>query len=112
MATLERDRQALPADAWVEFGLDAFERRPLACLEQIYAKLGLPGFERARPRFEAELARAAGYSARRWELSAADRALVQRHCAPVLERFGYRPPEPGSSSAPARRAGSSSAPAR
>lgn len=92
MAILERDRQALPEDAWVELRLDEFEREPLGALARIYRKLQLPEFERARPHFEAELARAAGYQVRRWPLPERDRALVDAHLGAILARFGYDPP--------------------
>jgi len=93
MQALVRDAAALPAEALVEVRFADFEREPLGELERIYATLGLDGFARHRPHFEAYLATVRGYRKHRHALSPEAVAGVQRHLGPVLERWGYGLPE-------------------
>ncbi len=88
----EAERALIPAGQLVEVRFEALERRPLATLESIYTGLGLPGFEAARPRFEAYVEQQRGYRKNRHELDPAVIRTVEEHWGPAVQRWGYAPP--------------------
>ncbi len=88
MQALVDDAADLPQNRFVELSFEDFERAPLAEAERVYRTIELPGFEAAKPGFEAYLAEVRGYSKNRHQLSDAGRQRVERHWAPFLARWG------------------------
>ena len=87
MRRFERDRAALAPERVVDVRYEDLRDRPLATLEQLYAALGLDGFESDRAAIEAHLDRVAGYRAERYALDADTRARIERAWSPWLDRW-------------------------
>jgi len=84
------DRGLIPPGQYHEVGFTDLEQRPIDALSQIYEKLGLDGFARARPRLEAYLATLAGYKKNRFPpLDAARRERVTQAWRRTFEEWGY-----------------------
>ncbi|WP_247881320.1 sulfotransferase family protein [Skermanella sp. TT6] len=88
MSALIEQTRDLPSDRFVEVAFDRFERDPLGEVARIYRTLDLPGFEEARPRFEAYLRTVKGYSKNSYRQDEAVRQRVRQAWAPYVERFG------------------------
>ena len=88
MQALLDDTAGLPPNRFAELAFESFEQAPLAEAERLYRLLELPGFEAARPRFEAYLAEVSGYAKNRHRLSAEGREQVERRWAPFVARWG------------------------
>ncbi len=94
MDRFEAERSLIPEQNLIEIRFEELEREPLAVLESVYAHLRLPGFEAARPRFEAYVRRQQGYRKNVHRLDGALIERVQQRWGPALRRWGYLPPEP------------------
>lgn len=92
MNTLLADAAKLPASRFVEVRFEDLENDPLGETERIYRTLDLPGFEQARPRFEAYLTGVRSYRKNRYRFDPETIRLVQTHWAAFIERWGYEPP--------------------
>jgi hypothetical protein len=90
MTALLEQSAGLPPDRFVEVGFERFEREPMAELKRIYERLGLPGFEAARPNFELYLQSVRRYRQNRYDLSPETVQLVERAWAPFVARWSPR----------------------
>lgn len=97
MDRFEAERSLIPEQNLIEIRFEELEREPLAVLESVYTHLRLPGFEAARPRFEAYVRGQQGYRKNVHRLDGALIERVQQHWGPALKRWGYLPPEPDAS---------------
>ena len=88
MSALIEQTRDLPSDRFVEVAFDRFERDPLGEVARIYRTLDLPGFDDARPRFEAYLGTVKDYSKNSYRQDEAVRQRVRQAWAPYVERFG------------------------
>lgn len=88
-----KDRGSIPPENLVEIRFEEFEKDPLAAVEGIYRRLRLPGFERAKDRFEKYLASQAGYEKNRYTVSSETVDRISRRWRFAIERLGYSPPE-------------------
>ncbi|GAB5469418.1 MAG: sulfotransferase [Rhodospirillales bacterium] len=84
MATYERDRRALGPSQLVEVSYERLRRAPLSVLAEAHEQLGLPGWDRARPRVSAYLTSIAGYRGNADPISAEDRRKVDAAWAPQI----------------------------
>lgn len=86
-------RDQIPAGNLVEIAYEDLEARPVAVLGDLYARLGLEGWEEARPRIEAYLATQAHYEKNRFTMRAADIARVEARLGFALDAWGYARPD-------------------
>jgi hypothetical protein len=95
MERFEAQRSLIPAHNLIEIRCEDLDRAPLETLESVYTHLRLPGFDAARPRFEAYVGEKKNYrkNAHRLDPSLIER--VQQRWGSTLKRWGYHPPEPG-----------------
>ena len=92
MGNLLKEKTLAPDGRFVEIRFEDLERRPLLELERIYSTLALPGWDRARPRFEAYLGTISGY---RKNVFRFDQELMDRvndEWAFALDAWNYRRP--------------------
>ena len=83
-------RDMIPAGQIVEVSYEDLERDPIGQVEGIYAGLGLPGFDAARPRLENYLGSIAGYRKNRHpDLPEAVRQRVSREWGRCFDEWGY-----------------------
>jgi hypothetical protein len=84
-----RDLERIPPGQFHELDYEELEREPAACLERVYAALGLGTFEPLRRPLESYLRSVQGYRRNRYEpLDPEQAARVARAWAPFLERWG------------------------
>jgi hypothetical protein len=86
-------RDLIPPGNLVEIAYEDLEARPLAVLEEAYGRLGLPGWQEARPAVAAYLATQAAYEKNRFTMRARDIARVEEHLRFALDAWGYERPE-------------------
>lgn len=96
MDRFEAERSLIPPQDLVEIRFDDLERAPLATLASVYAGLGLPGFDAARPRFEAYVSQQKHYRKNTHRLDQAIIRRVEERWGDAIRRWGYAPPGPGS----------------
>jgi hypothetical protein len=82
----------LPEGSYVELAYEDLVADPMAALSEIYERLGLEGFEEARPRFAAYLNSVCDYRTNRYDTSAQSAALVEAHWSRFLDHWGYARP--------------------
>jgi hypothetical protein len=92
MDRVEHDQHALPANRFVELRFEDLETRPLAEIRRIYDVLELGDATAIEPCIRAHLEQVAGFQKNAFSTSPEDRALVERHWRPFLDRLGYAAP--------------------
>lgn len=92
MRSIERDSANLPADRFVELRYGDLDRDPLGAVEKVYASLSLPGFENARPHFEAYLASVQSFEKNRFAYAEEAAAKVERRLGYFLRKWAYGRP--------------------
>jgi hypothetical protein len=90
----ERDRPALAAHQLHEVKYEDLVRDPVAEVELVYERLGLDGFEKARPKLEAFAAKAKAFRTNKHDLSADLRHRIAERWSGYCERYGYDLSEP------------------
>ncbi len=88
MNALIEQTAELPANCFVEVSFERFEREPMAEIERIYAHLGLPGLQQARPRFETYLQSVRGYRKNSYHPAPEIIRQLERAWAPFVARWG------------------------
>ena len=89
------DRDLVPGGRLAEVRYEDLERDPMGELERLYAALGLPGWEEAKPRVEAYLRTLSGYRKNDFRI---DRTVIDRVNGEwrfAVDAWNYRPPEDG-----------------
>jgi hypothetical protein len=76
----------------MEVRFEDFEKDPLAGVERIYGELRIPGFGKARDRFEKYIASQASYEKNRYAMSRETVDRISRRWRFAIERLGYSPP--------------------
>ena len=89
---LQRDTADLPPSRFAELGFDDLESDPIASLEAVYAQLGIPDFEHARPLLERYLHSISNYRKNRHGFPPEVVEQVDRHWGEYVQRWGYRRP--------------------
>lgn len=92
MGRLVAETADLPPEQFVELSFEDFQQAPLENLQTIYGRLGLEGFDVARPVFADYLAGVSGY--RKNVYSYPDEVVekVSASWTPFIERWGYAAP--------------------
>ncbi len=89
MDRYERETRGWPPGRLIEISFAELERAPIETVARIYDQLGLEGFARNRPRFEAYLASVAGYEKNRYRPVPEDvRRKVEERWGRYLARYG------------------------
>jgi len=89
MQTLIDDFSTQPPNRAIETSFDHLEREPLETLRGLYDGLELPGFDEARPHFEAYLADLGDYRKNRYDFPQADNDRVTERWRAFLEHWQY-----------------------
>ena len=89
------DRDLIPDGRLAEVRYEDLERDPPGELERLYAALGLPGWDGARPHVDAYIRTLSGYRKNDFRI---DRTVIHRvndHWRFAVDAWNYRPPEDG-----------------
>ena len=95
MQRFDAERPGVADNRFVEIGYADLMADPLAALAAVYDRLGLTGFDDAKPGFDAYLQTVTRYQKNTYAYSAADAALVEARCQPWIDRWGYTRPGDG-----------------
>lgn len=87
------DRHLIPPQNLVEITLESFNQDPLAHLESIYARLGLPTFAQAEPALRRYLDAQTAYTPNPFRLTQDVADRVNQHWAFALREWGYEQQE-------------------
>ncbi|PQA85516.1 sulfotransferase family protein [Hyphococcus luteus] len=87
-----RDAEGMGPDKLVELRYDELDADPMASVETVYDRLGLPGFEAARGKFEAYLASVATFEKNKFDYSDEAAAKVEARLKPFIDKWDYRRP--------------------
>jgi hypothetical protein len=87
--SFDRARPSLPPDRLVELRYEDLIAAPVEQTRRIYDRLGLAGFDAARPRLEHFLAAQRDYRTNRHELDDGMRRQIARRWRGYIERYGY-----------------------
>lgn len=89
METLIADLAQLPADEFIEIKYEQLEERPLAELEKVYTRLGLSGYEEAKPFFEKYLHGIRDYQKNQYPQDPTEVELIRHHWQGIIDNYGY-----------------------
>ena len=89
-----KHREAIPEGNLVEVRFEDILQDPLGAFERIYAKLGLPDWERARAPMEEYLQTLTGYKQTRYRIDRETIDIVTRQWGFAAREWGYEPPLP------------------
>lgn len=92
MEKLERDKQGLRADQFVEIGYDALDADPLGTIEHLYGQLGLPGFEASKPAFADYLSDIKSFEKNRFDYPVQSAQKVEHQWGAFLSKWDYKRP--------------------
>jgi len=84
-----RDRDLIPPGSLYEVKFEDLVSKPLDSLQDIYATLGLPGFEEFRARVTPYLAAQKSYKRNSYVLDDATRERIRQRWGPIAARYGY-----------------------
>lgn len=85
----QEQKQVLPEGALYEVRFEDIEQDALGITEDIYRKLGLPGWEEARPAIERYIQGKKSYRKNRYQYAPRTVRLVNQHWGKVLDEWGY-----------------------
>ena len=85
----KEQKQALPEGRVYEVRFEDIEQDALSITEDIYGKLGIPGWEEAKPAIEKYIQSKKGYRKNKYQYEARTIQLVNEHWGEVLDEWGY-----------------------
>ncbi len=89
-AAFFEQRKRIPADQYVEIAFEDLDKDKIGAMREIYARLGLPGYENALPGFEAYLKRTENYQKNQHKpLPEPLRSELAGAWAACFEEWGY-----------------------
>lgn len=86
----EKDKTLIPEGNLVEMRFEDYEADPLEKTREIYEKLSLPGFEKARPAIAAYVNKKKGYKKNEYKYDPATIEIVDKHWGFALNKWGYK----------------------
>lgn len=92
MDRLVEDTKDLPAEKFVELRYDELDADAMGALETIYGQLQIPGFDAAKPRFEAYLGTVKSYRKNAYVYPTESAELVENRWGAFLDRWEYGRP--------------------
>lgn len=95
MTALEADAASMPPDRYVELSYADLDARPIEAVEAVYQALALPGFDAARPKFEAYLASVKSFEKNKFAYSDEAAEKVERRLGRFLRKWSYARPAGG-----------------
>ena len=88
---IDEGKKLVPADRFHKVRYEDLVRDPVNSLRELYDRLDLGQFERLLPRLEAHLTTIADYRTNRYQLSEAERAMIDRRWGRIISEHGYGP---------------------
>lgn len=85
----EEEKRLIPEGHLVELKFEDFERDAYGMTEDIYLRLGLPGFEEAKGRIARYLEKKKGYKKNRYKYEEATVRIVEENWGMALEKWHY-----------------------
>ena len=85
----KEQKQSLPQGSLYEVRFEDIERDALATTENIYRKLGIPGWEESKPAIEKYIQSKKGYKKNKYQYDPRTIQLVNEHWREVLDEWGY-----------------------
>jgi hypothetical protein len=82
-----------PENRLVELRFEDLQSDPVGQMGKVYDRLGLAGFDTAKPSFEAYLEKVKDYRKNTFALPADLIARIEREWAPYIARWDYAPPQ-------------------
>jgi len=98
MHALQRDAAGLPEPSFIDVRYEDLEADPIGQIALIYRRLGLEGFEAARPKFESYLSSVTSYKKNAFALDDETARLIEKHWGAFIEQGRYRRPGLGAPS--------------
>ena len=92
MGAVLEDSKDLPASKFIEISHEDMEQNPLPVLERVYTQLEMPGFDEAKPKFEAYLASVENYQKNKYAYPEEMTNKVRDNWGAFVDRWGYAPP--------------------
>ena len=92
MRALETEAAGLPKSRFIELRYADLDCDPMSALDEIYSNLGLPGFEVARPSFEAYIASVRSFEKNRFSYSDEAAEKVAKRLGYFLDKWAYARP--------------------
>jgi len=92
MRALERDASDIPASQYIEMRYSDLDQNAMGAVEDVYSGLGLPGFDAAKPKFEAYLASVRSFEKNKFAYSDEAAAKVEKRLGYFLEKWAYSRP--------------------
>jgi hypothetical protein len=92
MDAIDRDSKGLDAPDYFEFGYEELDCDGLGGVKRVYEALRLPGFDAARPKFEAYLSSVRAFEKNKFAYSDVAAKKVEARLGRFLERWGYQRP--------------------
>ncbi len=86
------DEHLIPEENYIRVRHEDVVRDGVGTLEQVYAKLQLPGFEEMRPRLEEYVRSISDYQTNTYEFSDELLTRIRQHCGFAIDKWGYEPP--------------------
>ena len=93
MKSYYEQKNQIPKGQLVEISYEEFVANPLDQVRRMYAELGLPGFEEAKPGMQQHLDRQAGYKTNPYTIDKAIIRRVKKYWSFTIKRWGYKPPK-------------------
>lgn len=82
-------KEELPQDRFAELAYEDFVKEPIDSLSRIYKRLGIAGFEAARPSFEAYAESQKSYIKNKFEISSRLRQKINARLGFYFAHYGY-----------------------
>ena len=92
MGAVLEDSKALPENKFIEISHEDMEQDPIPVLERVYTQLEMPGFDEAKPKFEAYLASVKNYEKNKYAYPEEMTNKVRDNWGSFIDRWGYAPP--------------------
>ena len=92
MEALDRDSAGLEPPTYLDLAYEDLDRDGLGVLERIYKTMDLPGFDAAKPKFEAYLASVRSFEKNKFAYSDEAARIVETRLGRFVEQWGYRRP--------------------
>ncbi|MEG1573802.1 MAG: sulfotransferase [Bacteroidales bacterium] len=86
----EKDKILIPEGNLVEIKFEDYEADPLNKTREIYERLSLHGFEKARPAIETYVNKKRGYKKNKYRYEESTKDIVERHWGFALTKWGYK----------------------
>jgi len=83
------DRKLIPKGNLVEISYEDFIKNPVKTLETIYTKLGIEGFEKAKPMFEKYVRKHENYKTDKYSIDDRIKKKIYNKWKFVFDEFGY-----------------------